>query len=85
MTTNDPEIGPGLGPRKPRAELRHWSTYTSVGAWYADHRGYVPIQAAAALGRLTRDGTMSFRDANRLLLRRRAIIHLDPADDIEPE
>jgi hypothetical protein len=85
MTTNDPEIGPGLGPRKPRAELRHWSTYTSVEEWYADHRGYVPIQQAAALGRLTRDGTMSFRDAYRLLLRHRAIIHLDPADDIEPE
>jgi hypothetical protein len=84
MTTNDPELGPGLGPRKPRAELRHWSTYTSVGAWYADHRGYVPIQAAAALGRLTRDGSLSFPDAYRLLLKRGAIIHLDPADDIEP-
>ena len=84
MTTNDPELGPGLGPRKPRAELRHWSTYTSVSEWYADHRGYVPIQAAAALGRLTRDGTLSFRDAYRLLLRRGAIIHLDPADDVEP-
>jgi hypothetical protein len=22
MTTNEPELGPGLGPRKPRAELR---------------------------------------------------------------
>ena len=84
MNTNERELGPGLGPRKPRAELRHWSTYTSVGAWYADHRGYVPIQQAAALGRLTRDGTMSFRDAYRLLLRRRAIIHIDPADDVEP-
>ena len=82
--TSEPELGPGLGPRKPRAELRHWSTYTSVGEWYADYRGYVPIQQAAALGRLTRDGTMSFRDAYRLLLRRGAIIHLDPADDVEP-
>ena len=84
MTTNEPELGPGLGPRKPRDELRHWSTYTSVGAWYADHRGYVPIQAAAALDRLTRDGSLSFPDAYRLLLRRGAIIHLDPADDVEP-
>ncbi len=83
MTTNEPELGPGLGPRKPRAELRHWSTYTSVGKWFADYRGYVPIQQAAALARLTRSG-MSFRDAYRLLLRRRAIIHLDPADDVEP-
>jgi hypothetical protein len=84
MTTNEPELGPGLGPRKPRTELRHWSTYTSVGAWYADYRGYVPIQQAAALDRLTRDGTLSFRDTYRLLLRRGAIIHIDPADDLEP-
>ena len=49
------------------------------------YRGYVPIQQAAALDRLTRDGTLSLRDACRLLLRRRAIIHIDPADDIEPE
>ena len=39
MTTNEPELGPGLGPRKPHAQLRHWSTYTSVGEWYADYRG----------------------------------------------
>jgi hypothetical protein len=83
MATNEPELGPGLGPRKPRAGLRHWSTYTSVGAWYADYRGYVPILQAAALSRLTRGG-MSFRDAYRLLLQRGAIIHLDPADDTEP-
>jgi hypothetical protein len=60
------------------------STYTSVGAWYADYRGYVPIQQAAALGWLTRHGTVSFRDAYRLLLKRGAIIHIDPADDAEP-
>ncbi len=85
MSTNEPELDPGLGPRTPRAELRHWSAYTSVGEWYANHRGYVPIQQAAALDRLTRDDAMSFRDAYRLLLRRGAIIHLDPADDVEPE
>lgn len=70
MATNEPELGPGLGSRKPRSELRHWSTYTSVGKWYTDSRGYVPIEQAAALDRLTRDGAMSFRDAYRLLLRR---------------
>ena len=84
MTGSEPEPGPGLGPRKPRELLRHWSTYASVGKWYADYRGYVPIQQAVALGRLTRGGEMSFRDAYRLLLRRGAIIHLDPADDVEP-
>jgi hypothetical protein len=83
MTTNEPELGPGLGPRKPRAELRHWSTYAPVGEWYADYRGYVPDQAAAP-GRLTREGGMSFRDVYRLLLKRGAIIHINPADDMEP-
>jgi hypothetical protein len=43
-----------------------------------------PDPAGAALGRLTRDGSLSFRDAFRLLLKRGAIIHLDPADDVEP-
>jgi hypothetical protein len=27
----------------------------------------------------------SFRDAYRLLLKRGAVIHVDPADDLEPE
>jgi len=84
MATNEQELGPGLGPRKPREQLRHWSTYTSVGAWHADYRGYVPIQQAAALDRLTRGGEMSFPDAYRLLLRRGAILHIDPVDDVEP-
>jgi hypothetical protein len=44
----------------------------------------LPIQQAASLDRLTRDGSLSFRDAYRLLLRRGAIIHIDPADDVEP-
>jgi hypothetical protein len=54
MATTESEPGPGLGPPKPRVKLRHWSTYASVGEWYADYRGYVPILQAAALGRLTR-------------------------------
>ena len=44
----------------------------------------LPIQQAASLDRLTRDGSLSFRDAYRLLPRRGAIIHIDPADDLEP-
>jgi len=55
MSTNEPDLGPGLGPRKPRAELRHWSTYTSVGEWYTDHRGYVPIQMAAGISRTMKE------------------------------
>ena len=84
MSTHEPDLGPGLGPRKPRAELRHWSTYTSVGEWYADHRGYVPIQMAAGISRTMKERRMTFREAYEYLLRRRAIIHIDPADDAIP-
>ncbi len=44
-----PADEPGQRPdtRKSRAELRHWSTYATVGEWFADYRGYVPVQAAA--------------------------------------
>ncbi len=84
MTTNEPELGPGLGPRKPQAELRHWSTYTSVGEWYTDHRGYVPIQMAAGISRTMKERGMTFREAYTYLLHRRVIIHVDPADDAVP-
>jgi hypothetical protein len=85
MATNQRGSGRRADPQKPQTELRHWSTYTSVGEWFDDYHGYVPIQMAAALGRLTRDNGMSFPDAYRLLLGRGAIIHIDPADDAEPE
>jgi hypothetical protein len=85
MTTNSPGSGRPADPRKPQTELRHWSTYTSVTEWFDDYRGYVPIQMAAALGRLTRGNGMTFPDAYRLLLKGGAIIHIDPADDVEPD
>ena len=85
MSTLEPELGPGLRRRKPRTELRHWSTYTTVGEWWDDYIGYVPIHQAAGLDRLIRVNGLSFPDAYRQLLRRGAIIHLDPADDLEPE
>ena len=37
--------------------------YESVGAWFEDHRGRVPIQAAAALDRYSRDHGCSFAEA----------------------
>jgi hypothetical protein len=83
MTPTD-EPGPGPDTRKPRAELRHWSAYASVGEWFRDYRGYVPIQMAHGLDQLIRRTGMSFPDAYRTLLRRGAIIHLDPSDDLEP-
>lgn len=73
-------------PRKPRSALRHWSTYVSVSEWYADYHGYVPVQIAAALDRVVREHGRSFAEAYALLLRRGAIIHIDPEDDeIPPE
>ena len=70
--------------RKPRSELRHWSTYATVGEWFADYRGYVPIQMPHAIDRLTKRTGLSFPDAYRTLLRGGAIIHIEPADDLEP-
>jgi hypothetical protein len=77
---SDDERGSALPARKPRSELRHWSTYASVGEWFRDYHGYVPIQAAAGLDRLMRQSGMSFPEAYRTLLGRGAIIHIDPAD-----
>lgn len=71
-------------PRRPRSELRHWSTYATVGEWYADYRGYVPIQIAHGLDIAMQRHGLSFPDACRLLLDRHAIIHIDPRDDAEP-
>jgi hypothetical protein len=59
--------------------------YDSVSDWYRDHIGHVPVQAAAALGRLTHGDGTSFPDAYRLLLKRGAIILSDPAADGEPD
>ena len=71
--------------RRPKSELRHWSTYSSVGVWFTHYRGYVPIQMAVALSRVLRDHPgMTFADAYARLLHAGAIIHLDPADDALP-
>lgn len=64
--------------RKPRSELRHWSTYASVDEWFGDYRGYVPIQMAAGLGRLMRQHPgLTFADAYATLLHAGAIIELE--------
>ena len=68
---------------RPRSALRHWSTYATLGEWYADYAGHVPVQAAAAIGRHMRDTGLSFPDAYRSLIRARRIVHLDPSVDLE--
>jgi hypothetical protein len=67
--------------RKPESELRHWSTYASVGEWYDDYHGYVPIQMAAGLSQLMRKHPeLTFPEAYASLLRAGAIIELQPDD-----
>ena len=83
MPTTDEPVGRTL-PIRPHDELRHWSTYATVGEWYRDYHGYVPIQMAAGLDQLIRRTGMSFPDAYRALLQAGKIIHVDPADHLEP-
>ena len=83
MPTTDDRAGESLA-RKPRSELRHWSTYATVSEWFRDYHGYVPIQMAAGLDRLMRDTGKSFPEAYRTLVGKGRIIHIDPADDREP-
>ena len=61
-------------------------SYPTVGAWYEAHQGRVPIQAAHALSKLTRDGRMSFAEAFRTLVDRGALILIEdePSDAITP-
>ena len=72
--------------RKPRSALRHWSTYATVGEWFKDYHGYVPIQMPHALQRFQQANPgMTFREAYAGLLGAAAIIHFDPANDDIPE
>lgn len=71
--------------RKPESALRHWSTYASVGEWFGDYHGYVPIQIPHALSQLQQaHPEMTFPEAYAHLLHRGTIIHVDPADDELP-
>ena len=69
----------------PLPRLPHWSTYDSAGSYYRDYRGRVPIQMMQAISGLMTERGLTFREASRQLLRAGKIIHIDPADDIEPE
>lgn len=50
------------------------SDYRTVGEWYADYRGRVPIQMAAGLDRLMQSEGISFHEAYRRLVERGRII-----------
>ena len=51
--------------------------YESVGAWYTDHRGRVPIQAAHALTREMQTRGCTFAEAFTALVDRGAIILIE--------
>lgn len=67
--------------RKPESELRHWSTYASVGEWYDDYHGYVPLVMAVGLTQLMqKHPELTFPVAYASLRRAGNIIELH-ADD----
>ena len=66
--------------RKPKDQLRHWSTYDSIGAYFADYRGYVPLAMMHGISQTMRNRGLSFVEAYRLLFEGSAIIHVDDTD-----
>jgi hypothetical protein len=81
MTDPDDRLGPDHDCR------RDDPTYESVGGWYEDHQGRVPIEMAQGLSRYMKERGVSFGEAYRALLDAGAIILLaeEPgsADDAE--
>jgi hypothetical protein len=69
--------------RKPRSELRHWSTYASTGDFYRDYHGHVPTAMLVGIDHRQRDLGLSFEEAYQLLLDHGAIIevHSEPIPD----
>jgi hypothetical protein len=51
--------------------------YATVGAWYEDHRGRVPIEMARGLSSYIKEHDCSFRVAYTALLESGAIILLE--------
>ena len=56
------------------------SKYKTVGEWYAEHRGRVPVQMAAALEKLMRDEGLTFPDAYVKLVAADRIVEIDEAN-----
>ncbi len=60
-----------------RARLRDPLTYGSVSEWFADYRGFVPIQMAKGLSDVMRAHGITFAEAYRLLRDAGAIIEIE--------
>ena len=63
--------------RVPHHRLRHWSTYATAGEYWADYRGYVPIQQMVVISQVMRARGCTFVEAYRVLLDTGAIIHIE--------
>jgi hypothetical protein len=61
-----------------RARLRDPRSYATVGEWYDDYRGFVPIQCAHALSRLIQARGITFAEAYDHLVRVGTIIEVRP-------
>ena len=72
-----PDPDPFAYGRKPLDQLRDPLSYSTVGEWYRDYRGYVPIQMVQGLAQyVTRTGA-TFAEAYAALRSAGAIIELD--------
>ena len=72
------EIRAGDAWRRPRSELRDALTYSTVGEWFADYHGYVPIQMAHGLSQYMKRTGCTFPEAYTRLVDAGAIIEVDP-------
>ena len=54
------------------------SRFRTVGEWYREFHGRVPIQMAAGLDRIMREEGVTFPRAYELAVERGQVIHVDP-------
>jgi hypothetical protein len=84
MPSDHQQPGSRPGRRKPKAELRHWSTYGSPTEYHEDYRGHVPLPMMVGISQAMREGGLTFVEAYRALLDRGAIVHVNPDEPAEP-
>lgn len=62
-----------------RAALRPPETYTTVGDWFSDYHGFVPVTMAHALSQVIEREHIPFAEAYARLVARGSIIEIDDA------
>jgi hypothetical protein len=76
---------PDLDWRTPVPELPDPVSYATVGEWFADYHGYVPIQMARGLTEYMARHGCTFREAYASLRKAGAIIEVDRPRPVTPE